>query len=84
MSDEDRSGMPAAALRARLVDLASSSGGWPYYAGQPARISRRLGWGDYRLELAGPGGAKSVIRFASGWGAPNRPVTTSARETEAR
>ncbi len=38
MSDEDRSGMPAAALRARLVDLASSSGGWPYYAGQPARI----------------------------------------------
>jgi uncharacterized protein YfaS (alpha-2-macroglobulin family) len=36
----------------------------------PARISRRLGWGDYRLELAGPDGAKSVIRFASGWGAP--------------
>ena len=36
----------------------------------PARISRRLGWGDYRVELEGPGGARSVIRFASGWGAP--------------
>src|SRR6185436_1338727 len=35
------------------------------------RFSRRLGWGDYRLELAGPDGAKSVIRFASGWGAPS-------------
>ncbi len=35
-----------------------------------AKIARRLGWGDYRLELAGPQGAKSVIRFASGWGAP--------------
>jgi hypothetical protein len=38
MSEGDRSGSPAAALRARLVDLASTSGGWPYYAGQPARI----------------------------------------------
>lgn len=35
-----------------------------------ARVSRRLGWGDYRLELTGPDGAKSVVRFASGWGAP--------------
>ena len=43
-------------------------------AGQPARISRRLGWGDYRLELTGPGGAKSVIRFASGWGSPAKDV----------
>lgn len=39
-------------------------------AAKPARIARRLGWGDYRLELFGPDGAKSVIRFASGWGAP--------------
>ena len=36
----------------------------------PARIVRRLGWGDYRLVVEGPGGAKSVIRFAAGWGAP--------------
>jgi len=43
-------------------------------AGQPARISRRLGWGDYRLELAGPGGVKAVTRFASGWGAPAKDV----------
>ncbi|WP_293682031.1 alpha-2-macroglobulin, partial [uncultured Phenylobacterium sp.] len=39
-------------------------------ANGPARLSRRLGWGDYRIELAGPDGAASVIRFASGWGAP--------------
>ncbi len=43
-------------------------------AGKPARIARRLGWGDYRLELSGPGGAASVIRFASGWGAPAKDV----------
>ena len=43
-------------------------------AGQPTRLSRRLGWGDYRLEMTGPGGAKSVIRFASGWGAPAKDV----------
>ena len=43
-------------------------------ADRPARVSRRLGWGDYRLELDGPGGAKSVIRFASGWGAPAKDV----------
>ena len=39
-----------------------------------ARRLRRLGWGDYRLELTGPGGARSVIRFASGWGAPAKDV----------
>jgi hypothetical protein len=38
MSEGDRSGSPAAALRARLVDFASTSGGWPYQAGQAARI----------------------------------------------
>lgn len=43
-------------------------------AGQPARINRKLGWGDYRLEMTGPDGAKSVIRFASGWGAPAKDV----------
>ncbi|HEY2707301.1 MAG TPA: alpha-2-macroglobulin [Caulobacteraceae bacterium] len=40
-------------------------------AGGPAAIRpRKLGWGDYRLELNGPGGAKTVTRFSVGWGAP--------------
>ncbi|HEX5377249.1 MAG TPA: alpha-2-macroglobulin family protein, partial [Phenylobacterium sp.] len=43
-------------------------------AAQPARIARRLGWGDYRLELTGPGGARTVVRFASGWGAAAKDV----------
>ncbi|HEX5379105.1 MAG TPA: MG2 domain-containing protein, partial [Phenylobacterium sp.] len=43
-------------------------------AGQPARIARRLGWGDYRVEVTGPGGARTVTRFASGWGAPAKDV----------
>jgi uncharacterized protein YfaS (alpha-2-macroglobulin family) len=34
------------------------------------RINRRLGWGDYRLEVETPDGAKTLIRFAAGWGAP--------------
>jgi uncharacterized protein YfaS (alpha-2-macroglobulin family) len=35
------------------------------------RISRRLGWGDYRLELDDAvTGARTVIRQASGWGEP--------------
>jgi uncharacterized protein YfaS (alpha-2-macroglobulin family) len=40
----------------------------------PAKVARRLGWGDYRLELTGPGGARTVIRFASGWGEPAKDV----------
>ncbi len=39
-------------------------------AADPARLSRRLGWGDYRIELTAPDGAASIIRFTSGWGAP--------------
>ncbi|MBA4793536.1 MAG: alpha-2-macroglobulin family protein [Phenylobacterium sp.] len=38
-------------------------------AGDPARLSRRLGWGDYRIELTGADGVESVIRFNAGWGA---------------
>ncbi len=34
------------------------------------RLNRRLGWGDYRLEVAAATGAKTVIRFSAGWGAP--------------
>ena len=43
-------------------------------AGAPARLSRRLGWGDYRLELDGPGGARTVQRFSSGWGSAREDV----------
>ncbi len=38
-------------------------------AGQPARLTRRLPWGDYRLELTDDKtGAKTVARIAPGWG----------------
>ena len=43
-------------------------------AGQPARVARRLGWGDYRLEVVGAGGVKTTVRFASGWGAAANDV----------
>jgi uncharacterized protein YfaS (alpha-2-macroglobulin family) len=35
------------------------------------KMAKRLGWGDYRLELVdSKTNAKTVIRFAAGWGAP--------------
>ncbi len=43
-------------------------------AGGPVKLSHRLGWGDYRLELTGPQGAKSVVRFSAGWGAPAKDL----------
>ncbi len=44
-------------------------------AGAAARLpTRRLAWGDYRIELAGPQGAKTVARFSAGWGAPAKDV----------
>lgn len=40
-------------------------------AGAPARISKRLPWGDYRLELQDAAtGARTVVRQASGWREP--------------
>lgn len=52
-------------------DTVVSSGALDVGTGDPARIRpRRLGWGDYRLELQGPDGAKTVTRFTVGWGAP--------------
>ena len=39
-------------------------------AGQPVRINRRLGWGDYRLVVEGADGTRTVTRFTAGWGAP--------------
>jgi uncharacterized protein YfaS (alpha-2-macroglobulin family) len=36
-----------------------------------SRLARRLDWGDYRLVLEDPKtGAKTVVRFSAGWGAP--------------
>ncbi|MEI9964474.1 MAG: MG2 domain-containing protein [Caulobacteraceae bacterium] len=43
-------------------------------AGEAARLARRLGWGDYRLELTGAGGSRTVIRFSAGWGASGGDV----------
>ena len=55
-------------------DIVVQKGDLTVAADAPARIARRLGWGDYRLELTGPGGARSVIRFASGWGEAAKDV----------
>ncbi len=43
-------------------------------AGAATRLVRRLGWGDYRLALEGPQGAKTVARFSAGWGAPAKDM----------
>ena len=43
-------------------------------AGPAARLNRRLGWGDYRLVLQGPQGARTAVRFSAGWGAPAKDV----------
>ena len=38
-------------------------------ANDPAKLGRRLGWGDYRLVLEAPQAkARTVVRFAAGWG----------------
>jgi uncharacterized protein YfaS (alpha-2-macroglobulin family) len=55
-------------------DVAVARGTLNIGAGQAGRIAKRLGWGDYRLELTSPAGARSVIRFASGWGAAAKDV----------
>jgi alpha-2-macroglobulin len=39
-------------------------------AGAAVKLAKRLGWGDYRLVLEGPEGARTVVRFSAGWGAP--------------
>jgi len=52
-------------------DTVVTSGTMDVGAGDPGHIRpRRLDWGDYRLELTGPGGAKTITRFSVGWGAP--------------
>jgi uncharacterized protein YfaS (alpha-2-macroglobulin family) len=58
-------------------DAVISQGTLNVGAGQPARLPpRRLGWGDYRLELTGADGAKTVIRFSPGWGSPGGDTET--------
>jgi uncharacterized protein YfaS (alpha-2-macroglobulin family) len=38
----------------------------------PAKLAKRLGWGDYRLVLEEPlSHARTVVRFSSGWGVPS-------------
>ncbi len=41
-------------------------------AGTGLAIRRALNWGDYRLEIEGPEGARTVAKFTSGWGDPGR------------
>jgi hypothetical protein len=53
-------------------DVVVARGAMNVAANVSARLNRRLAWGDYRLELTGPGGARTVRRFSSGWGAPSR------------
>jgi uncharacterized protein YfaS (alpha-2-macroglobulin family) len=49
-------------------DVAVDTGSGPISANGSLHKNRRLGWGDYRLEVVGPSGAKTVIKFAAGWG----------------
>jgi uncharacterized protein YfaS (alpha-2-macroglobulin family) len=52
-------------------DIVAARGSINVAASAPAKIARRLGWGDYRLVLEEPNtGARTVIRFAAGWGSP--------------
>jgi len=50
-------------------DTVAARGVLDIAAGQGVRLTRRLGWGDYRLELDGPDGVRTVRRFSAGWGA---------------
>jgi len=52
-------------------DVVAAKGTFNLGSGAPTRLAKRLGWGDYRLELDDPRTrAHTVVRFASGWGAP--------------
>jgi uncharacterized protein YfaS (alpha-2-macroglobulin family) len=44
------------------------------FGGGPSRLAKRLGWGDYRFEMTGVDGAKTVVRFSAGWGAPGKDL----------
>lgn len=55
-------------------DAAVAKGVLNIGAGGGARIARRLGWGDYRLEMEGPNGLKAVRRFSAGWGSTSEDM----------
>ena len=59
------------AWRRTSRDVVAAKGVFDIGANGLGKLARRLEWGDYRLELSDPKtNAKTVIRFASGWGAP--------------
>jgi uncharacterized protein YfaS (alpha-2-macroglobulin family) len=59
------------AWRRTSRDVPIAEGTLDVEPGVSGRYSRRLGWGDYRLELDDPAtGAHTVIRQASGWSEP--------------
>jgi uncharacterized protein YfaS (alpha-2-macroglobulin family) len=52
-------------------DVTVAEGAMDIGPAAPARLSKALGWGDYRMELDDAAtGAHTVIRQASGWGEP--------------
>jgi uncharacterized protein YfaS (alpha-2-macroglobulin family) len=55
-------------------DAVVAKGSVNIFGGGPSRLARRLGWGDYRMELVGPNGARTVARFSAGWGAPAKDL----------
>jgi uncharacterized protein YfaS (alpha-2-macroglobulin family) len=59
------------AWRRTSRDIPIAEGRLSVSATTPARVSKRLPWGDYRLELDDAAtGARTVIRQASGWSEP--------------
>jgi uncharacterized protein YfaS (alpha-2-macroglobulin family) len=51
-------------------DAVVAKGTGPIAANGSIHLNRRLGWGDYRVVVEAPNGAKTVARFSAGWGAP--------------
>jgi uncharacterized protein YfaS (alpha-2-macroglobulin family) len=51
-------------------DVVVEKGSGAIGAGAALRYSRRLEWGDYRLEASAPDGSRTVVKFAAGWGSP--------------
>ena len=51
-------------------DSAIATGGGAITPAASLRATKRLAWGDYRLEVTSAAGAKTVAKFAAGWGSP--------------
>jgi uncharacterized protein YfaS (alpha-2-macroglobulin family) len=59
------------AWRRTARDVVVSETSYDLNAGTGLNFARNLDWGDYRLEIEHPQtGARTVVRFASGWGNP--------------